>query len=93
MKTQILTHIPGLCNTEVDQIITEYSTTKIEVCQSCRGEIKGDDLISELVWSGGWDSPDEYTSMCPHCFEKEPVLDRPTLEEFLYIEEYLTISK
>ena len=93
MKTQILTHIPGLCNTEVDQIIAEYSTTKIEVCQSCREEIKGDDLISELVWSGGWDSPDEYISMCPHCHEIEPVLDRPTLEEFLYIEEYLTISQ
>lgn len=85
MKTQILKMHPDFTNEEVQSVIDEYKKTKIEVCYSCREQIKEDDLISELSWSGGWDSPDEYVSICPHCKEKEPVLDDPTIEEFLYI--------
>ena len=85
MKTQILNMYPDFTNEEVQSVIDEYNQTDIEVCQSCREEINSDNLISELAWSGDWDSPSEYISICPHCREKEPILEAPTIEEFLHI--------
>ena len=85
MKTQILNMYQEFTNEEVQSVIEDYNQTDIEVCRSCREEINSDNLMSELAWSGDWDSPNEYISVCPHCHEKESILDIPTIEEFLHI--------
>lgn len=76
---------PDFTNEEVQSVIDEYNQTDIEVCLSCREDVKHEGLISKLVSTGDWYSPDEYISVCPHCYEKEPMLETPTIEEFLHI--------
>lgn len=83
MKTQILKMYPDFTNEEVQSVIDEYNQTDIEVCSSCREVVTEWKFV--LISTGDWDSPDEYISVCPHCHDKEPMLDMPTIEEFLHI--------
>ena len=83
MKTQILNNYPDFTNEEVQSVIEDYNQTDIEVCLSCREVVT--ELGSVLISTGDWYSPDEYISVCPHCYEKEPILETPTIEEFLHI--------
>lgn len=83
MKTQILSMYPDFTNEEVQSVIEEYNQDKTEVCSCCREEVT--ELESRIEYSGDYYYPSEYSEYCPHCGEEEPTLEKPTIEEYLFI--------
>lgn len=87
MKHIILKHYPGLDADEIEEVIAEYeSDTITAVCSNCRVELTDDDLHSRVINWGDWENPAEFEYSCPNCYEVEPEMVKPTLDEWLIIE-------
>lgn len=77
---------PEFDNNEALSLIEDYqkdnSTT---VCPCCREELHRDDVVSGISYTR--DSIDSEWSICPHCGAEDIEVEKPELEEWLYITE------
>lgn len=87
MKELILKHHPGLDADEIADIIAEYEADlTTTVCDNCRVKLNSEDQDRRVISYGDWENPAEFEYSCPNCYEVEPEMVKPTMEEWLYID-------